>query len=479
MSRLLAVEWDMRELRVAAAQVAGKKVVVEQAFAIPLDEETSQTPDAVAEQLVAACGERGIGRCAVLMGVPRAKAELRVLEVPNAPDDELPEMVRFQAVRQFSTLGEDWPLDFVPLGSGDPNQTRVLAATISPQLAEDLLGVCSAIGSSENKLVLRPCASASLYGRRVADHQCRLLVELFAGEADLNVVVDGQVVFLRSVRMAPANRAKSLVGEIRRTLAAAQNQLGDQRIQGVTLVGNDAELQDVRPALEEQLDQAIEVFDPFSLIPSKLDGPPLEHPGRFASLLGMVLDEGDGKRHGIDFLNPRKRSVPPDRRRRYAWVAAAVAALVAVLIGGVWWQIDHYQHQVGELQVQNTNLDEQVKIAQQLKLDVGLIDEFEEANINWLDQIYEFSTKLPDASEAIVDTASFTSLPGGGGQIALDGYVSEPDVINRMESDLRDENRQVTGSGTFFDERQQDLQWSFKERIVVLPKSREETTADE
>ncbi len=479
MSKLLAVEWDARELRVAAAQIAGKKVVVEQAFAVALDEEAGQTPDAIGERLVAACSEHDIGRCSVLVGVPRVKAELRVLQVPNAPDDELPEMVRFQAVRQFSTLGEDWPLDFVPLGSGDPNQTRVLAATISPQLAEDLLKICSAVGSHESKLVLRPCASASLYGRCVTDHRCRLLVELFAEEADLNVVVDGQVVFLRSVRLAPTNLATALVGEIRRTLAAAQNQLGEQRIQGVTLVGNDAELQDIQPVLEKRLDQTIEVFDPFGQTSLTLEGPPPEHPGRFASLLGMLLDEGEGKRHGIDFLNPRKRSVPPDRRRRYALIAGAVAAVFAVFIGGVWWQIDRYKSQVDELQVRNTSLDDQVKIAQQLKSDVGMIDEFEEGNINWLDQIYEISKKLPDAEEAIVDTATFTSLPSGGGQISLDGYVKEPDVINKMESSLRDEAHQVTGSGTFFDERQEDLQWSFKERIVVSPEAREETTADE
>jgi hypothetical protein len=32
----------------------------------------------------------------------------------------------------------------------------------------------------------------------------------------------------------------------------------------------------------------------------------------------------------------------------------------------------------------------------------------------------------------------------------------------------------VTGSGTQFDERQPELRWEFKEKIVVLPPSQEE-----
>jgi hypothetical protein len=70
-------------------------------------------------------------------------------------------------------------------------------------------------------------------------------------------------------------------------------------------------------------------------------------------------------------------------------------------------------------------------------------------------------------------------MPSGGGQIALDGYVKEPDVITDMESGLRDEFHQVAGAGTFRDERQEELKWSFKERIVVLPQQPEETVDDD
>ena len=481
MSKLLAVEWDSREIRVAVARLAAKAAVVEEAFAVALGDAAETTLDDIAERLAAACEEKGIGRCPALVGVPRAKTELRVLQVPPSPDDELPEMVRFQALRQFSTLGEDWPLDFVPLDSGDDQQTRVLAAAISPQLAADLQRVCAGVDAHESKLILRPCASASLYGRAAVEGHCRLLVELFSEEADLNVVVSGQVVFLRTVRLASSNAATALVGEIRRTLAAAQNQLGDQRIEGLTLVGNDAELQELRTVLEKQLDLPIEAFDPFSQVQvvAGVELAPPEHPGRFASLLGMLLDEAEDRRHGIDFLNPRRRPKPPDRRQRYAWVGGAVAALILLMIVGVWWRIHQYDGKLVQLQTQDEGCDEKVTIANQLKADVALVDRFQDGNVNWLNEIYELSQRLPDSDESIVDMATFTTLPGGGGQIALEGYVSDPAVIEDMETRLRDSQHQVTGSGTHYDERRQDFHWAFKERIVVLPENREESGENE
>jgi hypothetical protein len=118
-------------------------------------------------------------------------------------------------------------------------------------------------------------------------------------------------------------------------------------------------------------------------------------------------------------------------------------------------------------------------MANQLKTDVALVDRFQQGNVNWLNEIYELSQELPDSDDTIVDMATFTTSPEGGGQIALEGYVRSPEAINDLESRLRDPGHQVIGSGTFFDERRQELQWSFKERIVILPEEREEAEVNE
>jgi Tfp pilus assembly PilM family ATPase len=485
MSKLLALEWDAREARLVVARVSGKSVEVEQAFAVPLTAGAETATDAATAEagssewgakLAAACRERNLGRCQALVAVPRGKIELRLLQVPPAPDEELPEMVRFQALRQFTSLGEDWPLDFIQLQSADPQQVRVLAAAVSPAVVDEVRQVCEALDSPPTSLVLRPFAAASFYSRYVAADRCRLMVELFAEEADLNVVAAGQVLLLRSVRLPSHDRDAALVGEIRRTLAAARNQLGDQAVETVMLLGGDAELGSLPGVLRDQLALDVEAFDPLdraSLTAEARRGL-ADRSGRFAALLGMVYDEAEGRRHGIDFLNPRQRPQPPNRGRRYAVVGAAAAGLLLVLAGLIAWQIQGYSRRLSGLQTESKNLDDPVKQAQKLKAEVEVIDVFEAGDVNWLDQLHELSQEFPIAADAVVDTATFSTQTEGGGQIYLEGYVRDPAVIEQMESRLRDERHQVTGSGTQFDERQPELRWQFKEKIVVLPPSQEE-----
>src|SRR5690606_18478386 len=106
------------------------------------------------------------------------------------PIEELPELVRFQAEREFNALGEDWPLDFIPLpGAADEPQT-VLAAAISPELVGEIEVTCEAAGLSPERLVLRPCSAAALLSHvhPAEGKGLRLLVDLLADEADLTVL---------------------------------------------------------------------------------------------------------------------------------------------------------------------------------------------------------------------------------------------------------------------------------------------------
>ncbi len=139
MARLLAVEWDGREARVAVARRSASSIAVEQAFSIQLD---SDSGESVGQQIASTLSQRGIAREETLVGVGRSNIELRVLSIPPAPDDELPEIVRFQAMRQFTALNEDWPLDFVVLDRNDEEVT-ILAAAISCDLVTQSNNTCS------------------------------------------------------------------------------------------------------------------------------------------------------------------------------------------------------------------------------------------------------------------------------------------------------------------------------------------------
>ena len=146
MSQLLALEWNSHEIRVAAASARGSRIVIEHAFLIPWNEdgsEADQLEQRVGQRIAEELDARGISRPPALVAVGRGSIELRQLQLPPAPDDELPDMVRFQAAREFNELDENWLLDFVPIDQGTDGPRTVLAMAIAPAVIRQIEGGCS------------------------------------------------------------------------------------------------------------------------------------------------------------------------------------------------------------------------------------------------------------------------------------------------------------------------------------------------
>jgi hypothetical protein len=308
-----------------------------------------------------------------------------------------------------------------------------------------------------------------------------VLVEFQSDEADLTVLVGGQAVLLRSVRLPAEDRTVWLVGELRRTIAAARNQMVEPSVQAVTLVGDPQEFEPLRSSLAQQLSLDVSVFDPFAetrRVGEAAGALPPDR-GRYAAVLGMLRDTVEGRPHGIDFLNPRRRPPPPNRRRGYALAGAAAALCLLGLATIYGFQWRYYDRQWRTLQETSKSLDEPVKMAEKLKTDVAEIDAFAVGDVNWLDELYRLSTRFPPPPDVMVEQASFNSVPAGGGQILLEGYARESAVIAKIESQLRDTQHIVTGGGGQRDEARKELQWGFTEKIVIPPVEIEEVPADD
>src|SRR5439155_3949304 len=324
MSRLIALEWDAKEARVAIGRPRAGGMAVEQAFAVPLpqrEEGSTAEPD-VGAVLAKALAEHGVSRSEALVAVGRANIELRFLSTPPVPEEELPDVVRFQAVRSFTTFGEEWPLDFVPLEPNADGGMNVLAAAISPDLLEHIRKDCSTAGITISRLVLRPFAAAALLRDQLNDGKCRMIVDLLRDDADLTVLIGSQVIFPRTIRLPMVSEAdvlaRTLLGEGRRTMIAAQNQLGGRRVEEVVIFGDGQHHTTLKQLLEKELSLPVQLLDPFERVEwadARVKKP--EFPGTFAPLLGMMLDEATAVAPVIDFLHPRKKKPPPNLRRQY------------------------------------------------------------------------------------------------------------------------------------------------------------------
>lgn len=479
MARLLALEWGLREARVAVARTQGGGLVVEHAFAVDLgarDPGQTFSDESIAGKLAEALAARGIGRSETLVAVGRASIELRQLTLPPSPFEELPDLVRFQALREFTTIGEDWPIDFVHLETSEDDTFSVLAAAISPEMVSQIASTCQdVVSSSPKRLVLRPFAAASLLRRhdRGTKQPCRLMVDLLADEADLTVLLDESVVLIRTVRLAigddGAVHSKALLGEIRRTIASAQNQLRGLRVEKVILCGDETDQRALKQGIETGLSLAVELFDPFEDIQldSALSTNRPRHAGRFAPLLGMLMDEAAGATHAIDFLHPRKRQEAPSQTKRTALIGVGVAAALLLIAVGIYFKLSSLDKELRLLKAQAEATKEEVATANTNIAHANSVEQFLASDITWLDELYALATRLPPPEDAIFTQLSMSTRPIRGAQIVLDGYTREAEQLSELRDSIRVDDRSVSSTGTSDDAKRKDYNWRFKETLAL------------
>lgn len=451
MRRIVALEWDSQEAGVVVASGRGSRLLVEQAFRVDL---RSTPAEKVAETVAAALAARRVGRGDALVAISRSLVELRQMSLPAAPDEELPDLVRFQALREFNSLDEDWPLDFRTLDQ-QPDQPRyVLAATVRPSVIDEVNKVCEAAGLKPLRLAVRCCTAASLLKELPAATGAQLLVDIAGEDVDLTVYEQQKVVFIRQARLTgnpltEASTAVLLLGELRRTLAAAQNRPCGVPIGSVVLWNAGEGTAALAQKLSEQLSLPVTVLDPFQGVThgTGLGDALSEPPGRLAPLVGLLRDELAGEPAAFDFLHPRRRPEPPSRRRTYLLAGAVVVVLGFAYLLHHWLANCELEEAVVHLQREAENLKPKVARAEQTRKAAGEIAAWTASDRNWLEEFQWLSSHLPPAENAVLTHLDFTSKPGSW-EIVLEGLARDVDAVTRLQGGLGDATHRLTPKST-------------------------------
>ncbi|MFI4876702.1 MAG: type IV pilus biogenesis protein PilM [Blastopirellula sp. JB062] len=475
MAKLIGIEWDGNEIRVVVARPRSGGVTIESAFAAP-------RTDDLAASIRTALTDRNIAAGPVSVTLPRSAVELHVLTLPPAPPEELPDMVRFAAIREFTALTDDWLLDYAPIETNAVGQATILAAGISGKGLKTVETPCASASLAVEHVGVRPLAAASLMARDPHHaSSVALVVESSSDDIELTVIDEGAVVFTRSTRLpgevGSEDRLKALQLEARRTLIAARNQLGAHSVEKIVLVG-DEELSAMQTSLASALGLPAELYDPFSSPAVKYSGAEkLNNRGRYAGLLGLLADQAAPSSRSLDLRNPRRRPPPPSKRRQYVTYSSVAAIAAALVIGWIWLRFASIDGEIEAAQRKLSSLKESNQAAVLQQNDVEKIDRWLDTNIQWLDQTYWLASNLPPAEETILTRLNMDALQSEGGVITIDGYVADEGGIKKLESSLRDERHLVSNLGS----KQADVSgyhWNFQERILVAKPTEERFTEE-
>ena len=440
---LIALEIEPDRIHVAAARSAARRTQIQDLFSFDV---TGSDQD-VAQTLKDHLSQHGLGRSDAVVVVNRGNAEIRLLDVPPAPDNELPEMVRFVARNEFASLNENWLLDYVRL-TGDQSSTgQVLAAGVSPEVSNQIKTIVESAGLKLRHIALRPFAAPCLLKDRLRGDEIRLLIDPNGEQTDLSILHGTQMVATRTVRI-PVNQedhADKLIPEIKRTLASSSRAIGGKPVSEFVIFGDAVELDTLVERLRSRLDKDVTVVDPCKLPISGSKVAGAKDAARYVALMGALAQQTSGEVHPIDFLNPKRAKQKGSSKGKWLMYGGIAAAIALLATGFGWWTLDSQSKRIATqkerlqlLEDQNSgemgNLSVDEQIAQ-----VAKIDQWVTNRVDWQTELLEYSKRALTADETMVDSFAGSSptakIPGQINVILRSAnFESEGKLVDSLQS---------------------------------------------
>ncbi len=457
---------------------------VDEANAVPSHLVRSHRQDqfpSIARQLAEYLKKNRLTKTDVAVVLSRTDVEVRAMLFPPVPVEELPDLVRFQAAKEFNAYDATAPLDFFSttkldnvsrsslfpvlnaaalkaetagkfqMPSGTPK--HLIASTIRLSRFQHIQKQCDEWGLPLKNLLLRPCQSAYLWRQSSQFDPGRsvLFVELDATETSQVVLFQGEPIFMRTPKMSSpddvsaADFAARLIAELKRTRIAARNEIQGVTLDEVVLCGAGKGFETLARQVSEAMNVPVLLFDPWQNLQVSGDlkaGRPeavLEKPERFAPLLGALLQKAKSEKteaYNIDFCNPKKKPQPVGKRNLLTGIVAAV--LIAIVsLGG----LGLYFQSTLKKEVQNLNnrleaLKRQIEPFRARKAQLDALENWQKDKVNWFEELDWLARNAPDARDMMVTNMPISAANGGG--MTLDTLLRDSSVVTKIDETLSD-----------------------------------------
>lgn len=314
-----------------------------------------QDPAAGAGYIHKLRSENGLSATKVVLLLPREAIVTRQLDLPEVPDDELPDLVRFQAAVRSSAPADQLSLDYLPLPPGVNPGRRVLAFTHDRARISDWQRSLQREGMELAGVLVTPIGLAEFADRTrsAADDRTRLLVAQRDSRVELSLVDSRTVIFSHATRLfdgAGSVHVQPLQAELMRSVVSLGQLHPGVEIGQVTYVPDAMPDEAVLNLLEQRFPGQVTVLRGTRMIPEAagLVGTPS------AALVGAALSLGTPQVARLDLVNPRKPAPKPDTFRQKLFYGGTAASLVLIATLALWWRA------MGNRDAEITTLEDQI-----------------------------------------------------------------------------------------------------------------------
>jgi len=477
MAKTVFLDWQRDSLLLTRGETQGPRLQLDlialEDFADPNDS-GRRDPAATVRRASAGLGSKG----PVTVMVARELVELRTLQIPLLDPEDLPDVIRFQAQRQFSSVTDAWVVDYVLLPQAVGQEMQIaLVAAMSPAQLSEIETSCSANGLQVERILLRPLEVARLATRNTAASHadCSMVICASESVADILILKTGQVVQVRSTRLPlePELRTSTMQSEIRRSLIACASELHGGSVSAVALVASETvgqplivPIQNASQAMVEQL--SLEQLIDFAAIEKHKESLTAKAGSRLAGVAGAILAPGTSK-NSIDFRRPKKRT--PRKKNTRTRVLFAVAGAAVLLLAAGWYfsRIAQLNAEYEEYNAEILSRLEVGKSAEGRIAELRAIENFLAASPNWLDEVTYIAQKMPSAGQVKLENPSFSVSQKGEGIIKVTVKADDAASITAFEKSIRSPNHIVSGTGANHLSAPEDTyHWRGTSSIVVV-----------
>ncbi len=381
---------------------------------------TLETAKEIGEQLRDRLASNDIPASKVLIGIGRDRVILKEVRYPPVPPEQEPSVVQFQVAKDLTESPDEVVIDYIPIedvATATGDERRSMSVVLRKDVLAAVQTMCLVAGLKVAAVTPRPYAIASAFAQSLANGTAPALpspdaavavLTLGSSGGEFTVLRHGQVSFARSVPAQVLVNEALLLAEVRRNLTVYNGQNPGNGIAAVYVAEAQHHIGGWAAKLDGNLPVPVHTFDP--LEPSPASAPEKLH-GRFAGAAGLLALKAD-EALPINFASPRQPRAAADPKRRKL-LLAAVAALTLIIAGGAFGFLEYSRadERLTRLRGQKTVLENELKMREPDAKRVAAADQWTKRSVNYLDELYDMSARVPEGDQMRVIELKGTPRP--------------------------------------------------------------------
>lgn len=481
---MLAIDWNSREIRMLEGKmVRGELKVSRAATAIlPSDLDPSDAA-AWGKFLKSSLRSEGFSARSAVTCLERRSVVLKTVPLAGVAEEEIPDVVRLQGIRDLTIPVEDTTLDYLKVDPASATEEpHALLAAVKTELVDFYKQVFEAAGLTLAGLwpgslarVRSAALSGVLPGLKENGDVSNILLIVTDGDSVELALLRGEH-FLMSVSR-PVSRSESdgAGGQpfrqvIRRLYSSLSSQYPALRLDAVVCTGFADPAEVLGAEMIEQLGAEPVVFDPLATLTESTI--PHAERGAFASAIGSVVIASEPPPKRINFLTPKKAVPKRDRRRLYAIAALGIVLFLGLQIHRYYTGArDELVAAIDKAKASEKKLRAELKKMDTAKAQAQVVSGWRAQEVVWLNLMREFFANVPEARQMFLTQMSLSRsgrASGPAATIRVEGFADTQETVTAMARQLMKDGRFEVHPGAIQpSNRYEGYYWRFSADIGV------------